>query len=70
MLWITVLHNHKYGLKWFPCYLDLKLQQEQEITRLLGETEDYRLLMFAREIPQRVCACLSLNIASAQTKLL
>lgn len=70
ILWVTVLHNHEYGPKWFPYYLDLKSQQGQEITRLLGETGGYRLLMFAREIPQRVCACLSLNIAPAQTKLL
>lgn len=70
MLWITVLYNQEYGAKWFPYYLDLKSQQGQEITRLLGKTGSYRLLMFAREIPQRVSACLSLNIASAQTKLL
>lgn len=70
MLWITVFYNHEYGSKWFPYYLDLKSQQGQEITRLLGETGSYRLLMFAREIPQRVSACLSLNIAPAQTKLL
>lgn len=70
MLWITVLHNQEYGPKWFPYYLDLKTQQGQEITRLLGETRGYQVLLFAREVPQRVCATLPLNIAPAQCKLL
>lgn len=71
VLWITVLYNHKHGCKWLPCYLDLKTRQGQEITRLLGEAGYYRLLLFARESPQRPGACLpSLTIASAQCQLL
>lgn len=70
MLWITVLHSREHGPKWFPCYLDMKTRQGQEITRLLGETGCYRLLLFARELPQRACARLLLNIAPAQCQLL
>lgn len=63
MLWITVLHNAQYGAKWLAYYMDLKTRQGQEITRLLGESGSYRLLLFARESPE--CACASLLIAIA-----
>jgi len=52
MLWITVLYNRKYG---HGCLTtDLKHATTQGITRLVGETGCYRLLLFARESPQRV----------------
>lgn len=70
MLWITVYYNREYGPKWFPYYVDLKTQQGQEITRLLGETGGYQVLLFAREVPQRVYETRFLNIAPAQSKLL
>lgn len=66
MLWITLLYNRAHGPKWFPYYLDLKTRQGQEITRLLGETGSYQLLLFARELPQRASNVMVLNIASAQ----
>ncbi len=70
MLWITVLYNRKYGAKWLPYYLDLKTRQGQEITRLVGETGSYRLLLFARESPQRVNNVILLVIDPAQCQLL
>jgi serine/threonine-protein kinase len=70
MLWITALHNRKHGPKWFPCYLDLKTHQGQEITQLLRETGCYRLLLFARESPQRASNVMVLTIAPAQRQLL
>lgn len=70
MLWITVLHTREHGPKWFPYYLDLKTRQGYETTQLLGEAECYRLLLFARESPQRAHACLVLNIAPTQCQLL
>jgi serine/threonine-protein kinase len=70
VLWITVLHTREHSPKWFPYYLDLKTRQGQETTRLLGETGCYRLLLFARELPQRAHACLLLNIAPTQCQLL
>ena len=70
MLWITLLYNRAHGPKWFPYYLDLKTRQGQEITRLLGETGFYQLLLFARELPQRASNVMVLNIASAQRQRL
>ncbi len=48
----------------------MKAPQAQEIARLLGEKGYYRLLLFAREEPQRPCACMLLPIAPAQCRLL
>ncbi|MBV8887140.1 MAG: protein kinase, partial [Chroococcidiopsidaceae cyanobacterium CP_BM_RX_35] len=70
ILWITVLYNHHRGPKWLPCYLDMKAPQAREIARLVGELGHYRLLLFAREEPQRPCACMLIPIASAQCRLL
>ena len=70
MLWITVLYSRQYGPKWFPCYLDMKAPQSQEIGRLLGEKGYYRLLLFAREEPQQPCAYMLLPIAPAQCRIL
>lgn len=70
ILWITVLHNREHAPKWFPYYLDLKTRQGQQITRLLQETGCYRLLLFARESPQRVNNVMLLSIAPAQRQRL
>ncbi len=70
MLWISVLHNREYGPKWLPCYLDMKTLHAQQTARLLGEAGYYRLLLFAREEPQRPYACLLLTIATAQCERL
>lgn len=70
MLWITVLYSYEHGPKWLPYYLDLKTSQGQETTQLLAEKGYYRLLLFARDSPDRASACLYLNIASAQCQLL
>ncbi|MBV9385568.1 MAG: serine/threonine protein kinase [Chroococcidiopsidaceae cyanobacterium CP_BM_ER_R8_30] len=70
MLWITVLYNQQHGPKWLPCYLDMKMSQTRETARLLGELGQYRLLLFAREEPQRPCACTLVPIAPAQCRLM
>lgn len=70
MLWITVLYSYEQGPKWLPYYLDLKTSQGQETTQLLAEKGYYRLLLFARDSPDRASACLYLNIAPAQCQLL
>jgi len=51
-VWITVLTNRKYGAKWLPYYLDLKHVTRNNATG--GRNRCYRLLLFARESPQRV----------------
>ncbi|MBH8554533.1 serine/threonine protein kinase [Nostocaceae cyanobacterium CENA357] len=70
LLWITVIYNRKYGAKWLPYYLDLKTSLGQEITYLLGQTGSYRLLFFAREIPNRCSHVLLASIAPAQRQRL
>lgn len=70
MLWITVLHNRGCGPKWLPCYLDMKTRHAQDLTRLLGETGCYQVLLFARESPQSTYATLLLTIAPAQRQRL
>jgi serine/threonine-protein kinase len=70
LLWITVIHNREHGAKWLPYYLDLKTPHGQEITRLLGETGEYRLLFFARESPQRCAHVMLSTIAPTQRKRL
>jgi serine/threonine-protein kinase len=68
LLWITVIYNRKYGVKWLPYYLDLKTSLGQEIVRLLAKTGYYRLLFFAREAPSRCSHILLCTIATAQRK--
>ncbi len=70
MLWITVLHNDEHGPKWLAYYMDLKTRQGQEITRLLGESGSYRLLLFARESPECACSSLLMAIAPLQRQQL
>ncbi|WP_009633390.1 serine/threonine-protein kinase [Synechocystis sp. PCC 7509] len=70
MLWITALYNAQHGVKWLAYYMDLKTRQGQEITRLLGESGSYRLLLFARESPECVCKTLLMAIAPLQRQQL
>ena len=70
MLWITVLHHRTYGTKWLPYYLDLKNSQNQEFVQSISIKGSYRVLLFARETPDRAAACLLINVASAMRLLL
>ena len=47
LLWITLLYNAEHGAKWLPCYLDLKSNKGQEITRSLADTGKYRILFYS-----------------------
>ena len=47
LLWISVLYNVEYGVKWLPCYLDLKSHKGQQISRALAEARKYRILLYA-----------------------
>ncbi len=63
MLWLTVLYNHTKGPRWLPCYLDLKTRFGQEMTQLLAESKQYRILFFALENPRQCAQVMTLNIA-------
>ena len=47
LLWITLLYNSQHGPRWLPCYLDLKSQKGQQISRALSEMGKYRILFYA-----------------------
>jgi eukaryotic-like serine/threonine-protein kinase len=70
MLWITVIYTRQHGAKWLPYYLDLKTNFGQEITRLLQDTGQYRLLFFAKETPNPCTHILASSIATAQRERL
>ena len=53
LLWITLLYNPDHGAKWLTCYLDLKLNKGQQITRALAEKGKYRILFYALDEPQQ-----------------
>ncbi|WP_287313088.1 serine/threonine-protein kinase [Moorena sp. SIO1G6] len=69
VLWITAVHNRYHGACWFPCYLDLKTNQGQNIIRLLGDTGYYRILFFAKSEPEHCANVMTSTIAPAQRQL-
>jgi serine/threonine-protein kinase len=70
VLWITALHNRENGVRWLPCYLDLKTDLGQKMVRLLGEAGCYRILFFALSEPQICANVMTSTIAPAQRKML
>ncbi|TVP61010.1 MAG: serine/threonine protein kinase [Nodularia sp. (in: Bacteria)] len=70
LLWITVIYNRQHGAKCLPYYLDMKTSLGQEIVCLLAQMGSYRLLLFARETPNRCSHVLLSNIDPAQPQRL
>ena len=70
VLWITALHNSEYGIRWLPCYLDLKTPMGQKTIRLLGKAGQYRILFFALSEPEQCNTAMTSTIASVQRKRL
>ena len=70
MLWITVIYTREHGAKWLSYYLDLKTNYGQEITGLLQNTGQYRLLFFTKETPHPCTHILQSSIAAAQREKL
>jgi len=69
ILWLTVLFSRIAEPRWLSCYLDLRTNQGQQITRLLAETGQYRVLLFAKETKR----CINLfpaTVPPSQCKLL
>lgn len=66
VLWITALynrlHNQENGPRWLRCYLDLKTPHGQTVMRLLGEKQEYHILLFALENPQECAHVISVKI--------
>ncbi|MDP5337085.1 MAG: serine/threonine protein kinase [Nodularia sp. (in: cyanobacteria)] len=70
LLWITVIYNRQHEAKFLPYYLDMKTSWGQEIVGLLAQTASYRLLLFARETPDRCSHVLLSSIDPAQPQRL
>lgn len=69
-LWLTVVYTSTKGLRWLPCYLDLKSPTGLELSELLARTGRYKILFFALEDPQRCAHVAEANIVVPQCKLL
>lgn len=70
VLWITALYNPLYGIRWLPCYLDLKTTIGIQTTAMLGERGNYRILFFAIEDTQPCINVMKSTIKPAQCQLL
>ena len=53
LLWVTLLYNKQHGPRWLPCYLDLKSEKGQLLSRALAQLGSYRVLFFALNQPER-----------------
>ena len=53
LLWITLLYHHEHGPRWLPCYLDLKSEKGQNISRSLAQRGFYYILFFALNQPDK-----------------
>lgn len=70
LLWITLLYNPKHGSKWLPCYLDLKSNKGQQITRALAEKGNYRILLYALDEPEQCQHILQSTVSDRYRKML
>ncbi len=70
ILWITALYNREHGVRWLPCYLDLKTRSGRQIARELGEMGYYRILFFALEEPPACQHIMTSSVATAQRQKL
>ena len=66
VLWITALYNSESGIRWLPCYLDLKHSTGKRTAMALGELGYYRVLFFALTSPQSCQHVVTSTIASPQ----
>jgi serine/threonine protein kinase len=70
LLWITIIYNRKHEPKCLPYYLDMKTSLGQEMACLLAQKTSYRLLLFAKESPDRCSHILTSSIDPAQPQRL
>lgn len=74
ILWLTAIHNRFHsqnnGPRWLRCFLDLKTSHGREMIRLLGETSEYRILLFALESPEQCAHAINVTIHPSQCSLL
>jgi serine/threonine-protein kinase len=69
LLWVTAIHDAQIGARWMPCYLDLKLEQSQQMLKLLSSKGYYLLLFFASESTSEPANVKTVTIAPYQRQL-
>ncbi|MDJ0742810.1 MAG: serine/threonine-protein kinase [Xenococcaceae cyanobacterium MO_167.B27] len=70
LLWITLLYNPEFGPRWLPCYLDLKSEKGQKISRALSVSGSYRILFFALNKPEQCQNVAISNIEPQNSRML
>jgi hypothetical protein len=70
LLWLTAMYNTEQGIKFFPCYLDMKKSLIQKFTHSLAEKGYYGLLCFSLEKPNGCKSVRKIQIKPTQCKLL
>ena len=70
LLWITLLYDRDRDPKWLPCYLDLKSNKGQQISRALAKQAEYRILLYSLDRPQQCQHSLNSKITPRYCKML
>ena len=53
LLWITALYDAEEGVRWLPCYLDLKSKIGTQLINALGESKKYFVLFYSLDNPKK-----------------
>ena len=69
LLWITAIYDAQLGVRWLPCYLDLKEDRSQQFIRSLSQKGYYLLLFFAKEDTEEPANVKTLTISPYQRHL-
>jgi eukaryotic-like serine/threonine-protein kinase len=69
MLWITAIYDQQLGVRWLPCYLDLKQERSQSFLKSLSQKGYYLLLFFASEDTEEPANVKTLTISPYQRQL-
>jgi eukaryotic-like serine/threonine-protein kinase len=69
LLWVTAIYDAQIGARWLPCYLDLKLEQSQQMLKLLSSQGYYLMLFFASESTSESANVKTVTVAPYQRQL-
>jgi len=74
VLWVTALYNRLHskesGPRWLRCNLDLKTAQGQAMIRMLAKREEFQILFFALDKPDRCAHVISVPLKRNQCAML
>jgi eukaryotic-like serine/threonine-protein kinase len=69
LLWITAIYDVQLGVRWLPCYLDLKAERSEQFLRSLSQKGYYLMLFFAMEDTEEPANVKTLTISPYQRNL-